>query len=143
MIYTRCARCGKRIEGHAKCGCFKRDHKAYDRTKRDKRAKDYYNSMEWEISRAAAMEADGGIDVYIYMTEGKIVYADTVHHIHPLRQYWDKRADVNNLMSLSSDTHSMIEKNFYRKGDTTIIDKLQEMLLSYRADRMAGVAKKV
>lgn len=81
--------------------------------------------------RSAAMEADGGIDVYLFMTEGKLVPADTVHHIVPLQDDWQKRMDINNLMSLSHGTHSMIEQ-MYKKDKPGTAKKLQEMLLEYR-----------
>ncbi|WP_291683759.1 phage portal protein [Blautia sp.] len=67
------------------CRCQKQRHKEYDRYSRDKKSKQYYNGKEWESARKEALELDGGIDVYLFMTEGIIVLADTVHHIEPLR----------------------------------------------------------
>lgn len=77
------------------------------------------------------MEADEGMDVYLFMTEGKLVPADTVHHIIPLQDDWQKRMDINNLMSLSHETHSMIEQ-MYKKEKTGTQKKLQKMLSEYR-----------
>ena len=82
--------------------------------------------------RSAAIEADGGIDVYLFMTEGKIEAADTVHHIVPLQDDWQKRIDISNLISLSHDTHSMIEQ-MYKKDKAGMEKKLQKMLLEYRS----------
>ena len=50
------------------------------------------------------------------MTEGVILAADTVHHIIPLKEAWDKRCDKQNLMPLHHDTHSKIEQ-MYKKRD--------------------------
>lgn len=77
------------------------------------------------------MEIDDGIDVYVYMTTGEIVLADTVHHIIPLRDDWEKRLDETNLMSLNHDTHSIIEQQ-YKKNKPEMIKKLQKMLTEYR-----------
>lgn len=131
-IYKRCSRCGRRITSGTSCPCIKARHREYDRYSRDRRRKQFYDSKEWSLSRSAAMEADGGIDVYLFMTEGKIEAADTVHHIIPLQDEWQKRLDIDNLMSLRHDTHSMIEK-MYKKDKTGIEKKLQKMLLEYRS----------
>ena len=68
----------------------------------------------------------------IYMTEGIVVLADTVHHIIPLQDEWEKRNDISNLMSLSGDTHSMIEQ-MYKKDKDGMEKKLHEMLQQYRS----------
>ena len=77
------------------------------------------------------MEADGGIDVYVFMTTGQIALADTAHHIIPLKDDWNKRNDIENLMSLSHDTHSIIEKK-YKKDKDKMQAELKEMLKQFR-----------
>ena len=94
-------------------------------------------SKEWEMGRSTALDIDGGIDVYLYMTEGVIVTADTVHHIIPLKDDWEKRIDIDNMMSLSSNTHSVIEQ-MYRKNKEGMIRKLQKMIKEYRGRRKDG-----
>lgn len=134
-IYTRCPRCGKRILAGEKCECFKayqqRRHREYDSACRDERSKAFYNSAEWERIRAAVLELDDGIDVYVFMTTGKILLADTVHHIEPARDNWNRRLDPDNLMSLNHDTHSKIEQ-MYKKDKAGMMKILQEMLVRYR-----------
>ena len=130
-IYKRCSRCGKRVPSGSTCSCVKNRHKEYDRFSRDIKSKKYYVSGEWKQIRDYVLDLDGGIDVYLYATEGRVVPADTVHHIIPLKDDWDKRNDVNNLMSLNHDTHSMIEQ-MYKKDKTKMIQMLQEMLKEYR-----------
>lgn len=136
-IYKRCSRCGKRLPSGWKCPCLKKRHQEYDRYSRDKRTKDFYGSKEWECARDAALEEDGKIDIYIYMTTGKIVLADTVHHIIPLKDDWNRRADIENLMSLNHDTHSMIEQ-MYRKDKRGTMEKLKGILKEFRETRRAG-----
>lgn len=65
------------------------------------------------------------------MTTGEILPADTAHHIIPLKDDWNKRCDINNLMSLNHDTHSMIEQ-MYKKDKPGMQKQLQEMLQAYR-----------
>lgn len=130
-IYKRCGRCGRRLPAGSSCPCRKERHKEYDRYSRDKKSKQYYDSSEWNMSRAEALEADQNCDVYIFMTQGRILYADTVHHIIPLKEDWSKRNSLENLMSLHHSTHSAIEK-MYRKDKKKIQEELQQMLLEYR-----------
>ena len=61
--------------------------------------------------------------MYVYMTEGVILAADTVHHIIPLKEAWDKRCDKQNLMPLHHDTHSKIEQ-MYKKEKPVMEKKL-------------------
>lgn len=63
--------------------------------------------------------------------------ADTVHHIIPLKDNWEKRNDVDNLMSLHHDTHSMIEQMYKQDKDKTV-NQLQEMLREYRGKLKAS-----
>ena len=56
-------------------------HKEYDAHCRNQTAKAFYNSSEWKATRARALARDTGIDIYLYITEGRAVPADTVHHI--------------------------------------------------------------
>ncbi len=136
-IYKCCSRCGKRIPSGTTCPCIKARHKEYDRYSRDKKSKQYYDSREWEKSRAAALDADGNIDVYLFMTEGRIEIADAVHHIIPLKEAWEKRNSLDNLISLNHDTHSMIEQMYKRdKAGTQKI--LQDMIKEYRGKVEGG-----
>ncbi len=134
-IYKRCSRCGKRISSGTKCTCtgYTQGNKEYDQHRRDKRSKAFYCSSLWERTRGAALAADDGIDVYVYMTTGEVIAADTVHHIIPLKDDWERRCDVNNLMSLSHDTHSMIER-MYKQNKTKMQKELSEMLSRYRVE---------
>lgn len=131
-IYKRCSRCGARLPAGSRCECVKQRHKEYDRYGRDRKSRAFYNSSAWEHARSEALAADEGLDVYLYMTEGIVMLADTVHHIIPLQDEWEKRNDISNLMSLSGETHSMIEQ-MYKKDKYGMEKKLHEMLLRYRS----------
>lgn len=136
-IYKRCSRCGKRMLSGTTCECLKQRYKEYDKYSRDRKAKDFYCSSEWIRKRAAVLELDAGIDVYMYMTTGEILLADTVHHIVPLRDDWAQRLNEENLMSLNHDTHSMIEQK-YKSDKDGMIKELKQMLTQFRAKQAAG-----
>lgn len=136
-IYYRCSCCNKRIESGKRCECLKKRIKKnntdYDRFKRDRRSDAFYHSQEWINARAEALRTDSEIDVYIYMTTGEIVIADMVHHIEPLKECWERRVDIANLMSLNSATHSKIEK-LYKENEEEIKKYLKEILIRYRGE---------
>ena len=136
MIYKRCSRCGRRIPSGSKCPCLKERHKEYDQYARDSKTKAFYDGKEWEKQRKRILEEDG-IDVYLYMTSGEVKLADTVHHILPLRECWERRLDPDNLMSLHHDTHSHIEK-LYKMKKTEMEKQLSEMLTQFRREQQGG-----
>lgn len=85
----------------------------YDKTQRDKKAKAYYNSAEWKAARARTLARDTGIDIYLYVTEGRVVPATMVHHIVELREDYTKRSSPSNLISVSEATHEGAIKQAY------------------------------
>ena len=87
-------------------------HKDYDRHCRNQTAKAFYNSAEWKAARGQALARDAGIDIYLYIAEGRIVTADTVHHIVELSEDYSRRCDLDNLISISEATHSMVSKAY-------------------------------
>lgn len=140
-IYKQCSRCGKRILAGTNCICQKQyqkqRYKEYDKHARNKERNTFYASVQWERTRAEVLELDEGMDVYLYMTEGKVVAADTVHHITPLADDWQSRLDKDNLMSLSHETHSTIERR-YQEEKEQMIKELKEMLAEFRAGSRQG-----
>ena len=128
-----------------KSQCIKRyekeRHRIYDKNQRDKRSREFYTGKEWLKKREEILLLDDGIDVYLFMTKGKIVAADTVHHIIPLKDDWEKRFSDENLMSLNHDTHSMIEQKYKtNKPETEQI--LMKMLQEYRQQQGQGESEK-
>lgn len=142
MITKQCSFCGKWIPVDQTCSCRaavmkKRNrerHKDYDTHRRDREAASFYQSREWKDKRKAVLNLDQGIDVYMYMTDGIIIPADTVHHIVPLRDDWSKRLDRDNLMSVASSTHGRIEDEYKRLGKHEMERRLTEMLRRYRKE---------
>jgi 5-methylcytosine-specific restriction endonuclease McrA len=83
-------------------------HKTYDKFRRDKKAADFYHSDEWIKTREFILNRFNYIDIYAYYVEGKILVANTVHHIIELNDDWNKRLDLSNLIPLSDSSHNII-----------------------------------
>lgn len=129
-IYKRCSRCNARIPSGTTCGCRRERQKEYDKHSRDKESKKFYDSAEWIRTKNRILELDG-MDVYLFMKTGRMLAADTVHHIVPLKDDWSRRLDADNLMSLSSETHSRIERGYW-KDKPKMISELTSMLKEFR-----------
>lgn len=119
MIWKRCSRCGKRLPTGVTCDCIKQRHKEYNQYSRDKTSADFYDSTDWKKMRKRVMQIYDGMDLYLYETTGEVVAAETVHHIEPLKDNWDKRLDVMNLIPVSASTHNQIHKLYETKQRET------------------------
>ena len=113
-------------------------HKDYDAHCRNQEAKQFYNSTAWKTLRERVLARDNHIDIYLYVMEKRIVPADTVHHIVELSEDYTKRLDIDNLISISEATHSMISKVYKHQAERTQMQKtLRECMQEYKK-RVAG-----
>ena len=79
----------------------------------------FYHSSEWDELREKVLERDKGKcqfflgnwnDGIHFPDKIKIVDADTVHHIIPIKQRPDLALDINNCISLCFEAHEIIEE---------------------------------
>lgn len=122
-MLKRMCRCGKIIQYNTRLceECIKKydrnkaeRNRYYDKNIRDKKTTEFYNSTEWIKTRECIINKYKGLDIYALFIENKKVYADTVHHIEELKECWDRRLDITNLIPLSSGNHTKIH-NMYKK----------------------------
>jgi 5-methylcytosine-specific restriction enzyme A len=133
-IYRRCGRCGKRLPSGTKCECLKERHKEYDKYSRDKVSDDFYHSKEWEIARDDAISYYAGLDIYSYYIEGILEYGQTVHHIIPLKDDWNKRTDRINLIYLTDSNHQLIHKAMREGKYNEMIELLNGLVERYEQE---------
>lgn len=134
MMYVRCSRCGKRRPSGTKCDCIKRARKEYDSKYRNKESTQFYHSSDWLTVRNRVMNIYDSIDVFLFVTEHKIVIADVVHHIEELKENRSKALDVDNLIPLSSSTHNHIHTLYNRDEKTKkeMQERLRRMLHEFK-----------
>ncbi|MCM3145368.1 HNH endonuclease [Brevibacillus sp. MER 51] len=80
-------------------------NKQYDLHQRDRKAKDFYHSEEWEAVRNEALQRDYGL-CQDCKQEQRITQADVVDHIKPIHPFWDLRLRLDNLRSLCHAHHN-------------------------------------
>jgi len=69
-----------------------------------KRADPFYKGRRWEIVRAAALARDGYM-CQVSKRYGKMVQADTVHHVFPRELFPEYQYCLWNLVSLAGSVH--------------------------------------
>lgn len=66
----------------------------------------FYRHDPWLTVRKRVLERDNYIDQYELVENNRIIPGNTVHHIIPLRERWDLRADIRNLEVISRANHN-------------------------------------
>ena len=144
MALLKLCRCGKKIPNTLKmcCECEGRQQdrrresdRKYDKTRRDKKSKDFYNSSSWDKTRVFVLNKYNGLDLYEYYVNHCIVYAQTVHHIIELRENWSRRHDIENLIPLTNSNHKRIHLMYLNDKEAT-----QKLLLDILAKALRDKA---
>jgi len=99
----RCTKCEEKQGGNSD---RKEYHKWYDKNRRNKESKDFYQSKEWKQARAAVLARDNYLCVKC-IERDKLNEAYAVDHIVPLRVDWSLRFAQPNLQSLCHSCHSV------------------------------------
>lgn len=82
----------------------------------EKEIQDFYKSVEWCRLRDLVRVKQYGMDILEYYRTGKIVAAETYHHIECVRDEWDKRLDIDNVIGLTQSNHLKVH-SMYDKSD--------------------------
>lgn len=122
-IYKRCIRCSKRLLEGSKCVCTKARHKEYKKYRTDKKEQTFYSSGEWISTKGTIKDKFKGIDIYSYYMNGEIEYGQTTHHIETLKDNWNRRLDISNLIYLTESNHQLIH-SLYNKNNAVKFDTM-------------------
>lgn len=87
-------------------------HEFYDRFYRDKESKKFYQSVQWRALKGMKL----GLDPCCQTCEqaGRIVKADVVHHMIPIKK-GTKKVDLDFLVSLCHACHNQIEREMEKE----------------------------
>lgn len=120
-IHSRCSRCGRKILSGNKCNCVKRIRdRQYNKTRRDKDVIAFYHTVSWNRARQVTIDNCCGLDLLSLIRDKRIEYGETVHHIIPLKESWDKRLSQDNIIYLTEANHQFIHKEMQRNREETI-----------------------
>lgn len=142
MINRICSRCGRILPVGERCSCQPAYRRDYNRFRRDQKIKEFRASAAWRRVRAAVIERDNGTDQYVLHTTGELRPGFSVHHILPLStpEGWEARLSMDNLITLSDDTHSSIEYRYKTKFKDVLQQELREIVQRVTEDRARDIA---
>lgn len=122
------------------CGCQKRRYQEEDKYTKGDKYKLFYKSKSWHQSRDISIDFYGGLDIYSLYVFGRMEYGQTVHHIIPLKDCWERRTDITNLIYLTESNHQAIH-NIMAQGEKQkqeIISLLFSFVERYREEMSQG-----
>ena len=82
----------------------------------DKQIKEFYNSASWKWTRRAKLMRDPLCEA-CQMSE-VITPANKVHHMRPIRLFWNDRFNMKFLLSLCWSCHSQMEAEIKEQEKT-------------------------
>lgn len=89
----------------------------------EKEIQTFYRSKAWLAVRLQVLNRDNYIDQYELVENNRIIPGNTVHHIIPLRERWDLRADIRNLEVISRANHN--REHPERNGGSVVREKYE------------------
>ena len=121
------------LEG-TKCGCQKLRYKEYDKYKLNTKEKKFYSSGSWEKVKDNIKRRFNGIDIYSYYVLLKTEYGQTVHHIEPIKNNWERRLDIDNLIYLTESNHRLLHNRMDNGEYYEVIKELNTLVEKYKKD---------
>lgn len=129
---TTCIHCSRIVD---------KNHICPIKPKRNKDRKDdaLYNTKQWRKLRSNILKDYDNICLWSLYVQGKILEANTVHHIIEVLEEEDLTYDYDNCISLESYNHSYIHQLYKSKYKGEIQKVLRLMLIDYNnGDKTLG-----
>jgi 5-methylcytosine-specific restriction endonuclease McrA len=105
--------------------------KLYDKYKRNKVAKKFYNSAAWKKCRGLILLRDNYL-CQECLSEGQVISADMVHHIKSFDDHPEFALDMDNLISICHPCHN---KEHPEKGSGKIKKQRRFNVVKVKANR--------
>ena len=115
-----CPICHGKVDYGKKCKCEidkqKQKYRQYKYDRKDKKEQVFYSSSEWIRIRNYVKSKQLNCCLFCWFKDNIFNDCDLVHHIIELKEDWNKRIDVNNLICLCSHHHKFIH-DLYNKSE--------------------------
>ena len=132
-ISYKCPQCGKPVQVGKKCECIQKVIAAKTIYKSDKKRSEHgassgavyrsdpmYHSTLWRRLCAEVKEHYSHMDIYSWYVRGKIEVGAIVHHVIPIKDDYDKRFDIGNLIYLTYENHTLIHQSYSQSSERKI-----------------------
>jgi len=143
MAMMKTCKCGVKIDYFTKCctNCVtdqKARTKQYDkkvrRSEENEKFDKFYKSIQWSCGRKVAIDHYYGLDIYSYYVRQKIEQGKAVHHVIPLKDDWNKRVELSNLIYLTDANHALIERSMMSKDKEATIKMINGLIDRFNVD---------
>lgn len=138
-ISFRCPNCGRTVPVGRKCECFKHaaDARTIYRPRRERPSGDnssgavygsdpMYHSTQWRRLCGEVKERFNHMDIYSWYVLGRLEVGEIVHHVVPIRDDYERRFDIENLIYLTRENHELIHQ-IYAESDEKKLRMQQEL----------------
>ena len=105
----RCPECQEIYNRFLETKANKERYKKYQNNRTDYREQNFYKSKEWKALRQRVKARANGL-CELCLKEGRISYYKDIHHIIPIKEDWNKRLDISNLICVCRDCHKKLHK---------------------------------
>lgn len=109
----------ERMKQRKEQGKDKERHKRYKAQRKDQREQRFYSSNQWELMKQTIINKYKGMCIYSYYIENKIVSYDTIHHIVPVKDDWNMRLHLYNLIPVTESVHQKLHKLYEKDKEGT------------------------
>lgn len=116
--FKMCSECQSKEEDRLKIS-NKNIYKKYKSNRTDFKEQKFYTSKDWKLTREVVKQRDKGL-CKLCEDKSKINFADTVHHIEPLKDCWGKRFSSSNLICLCNRCHFYVHKKYDKSNDSKV-----------------------
>ncbi len=89
-----------------------------------------------DISKRYGKKKYNNLCLYSYYVDKEVKYCNVMHHIIELKEDWDKRLDIDNLIPLSDKVHKIVHRAYDRstKDKKQIQELLRELKRKYEKE---------
>ncbi|MGE6895758.1 hypothetical protein [Priestia flexa] len=120
----------ERMKQRKEQGKDKERHKAYKAKRTDEREQRFYSSKQWELMKLTIINKYKGMCIYTYYKEDRIVPYDTIHHIIPVKDDWNMRLHLYNLIPVTESVHQKLHK-MYKHDKEQAQKELKELIAKW------------
>lgn len=155
-ILYKCPHCGKPVQVGQKCECIQKVITAKTIYRTAKKGPSsgapsgtvygsdpMYHSSLWKRLCAEAKEHYSHMDIYSWYVLGRIEVGAIVHHIIPIKDDYEKRFEIDNLIYVTYENHSLIHQLYSESPErkAQMQQKLMELIRRWNDEKTRGFSQ--
>ena len=155
-ISYKCPYCGKPVQVGRKCECIHKVQSAktiYRPAKKRPFSGDsygavygsdpMYHSALWKRLCGEVKEHYSHMDIYSWYVLGRIEVGAIVHHVIPIKDDYDRRFDIGNLIYLTYENHTLIHQIYSQSAErkAQMQQELMKLIAHWNDEKSRGFSQ--